>query len=177
MSRSWNSRYRVAGRIKHGTGYFSESLKEVKAKEERELKAMASVNLVILVGNLGKDPDLQYTQSGKAFAKFSMATTDTWTDQNGVKQEKTEWHRITVWGKQAENCNKYLKKGSSCYVEGKISTSKYQDEKGQDRYSTGVNAETVKFLPGGASRHDDGPPAGAERYDMAPDPMAPDHQG
>ena len=116
---------------------------------------MASVNKVILVGNLGKDPELRYTQSGVPFCSFSVATTDAWTDQSGQRQEKTEWHRITVWKKQAENCAKYLRKGSSAYVEGRLQTRSWDDPSGQKRYSTDIVADNVKFLGGsGASRAD-----------------------
>jgi single-strand DNA-binding protein len=119
---------------------------------------MASVNKVILVGNLGKDPELRYTQSGVAFCSFSLATTDNWTDQSGQRQEKTEWHRITVWKKQAENCAKYLRKGSSAYVEGRLQTRSWDDQQsGQKRYSTEIVADNVKFLGSagsGASRGD-----------------------
>ncbi len=111
---------------------------------------MASVNKVILVGNLGKDPELRYTQSGVAFCSFSIATTDNWTDQAGQRQEKTEWHRITVWKKQAENCAKYLRKGSSAYVEGRLQTRSWDDPSGQKRYSTDIVADSVKFLGGGS---------------------------
>ncbi|HYX32608.1 MAG TPA: single-stranded DNA-binding protein [Oligoflexus sp.] len=106
---------------------------------------MASVNKVILVGNLGKDPELRYTQSGIAFCSISLATAEHWTDNSGQRQEKTEWHRITVWKKQAENCAKYLRKGSSAYVEGRLQTRSWDDH-GQKRYSTDIVAESVKFL-------------------------------
>lgn len=126
---------------------------------------MASVNKVILVGNLGKDPELRYTQSGVAFCSFSLATTDNWTDQSGQRQEKTEWHRITVWKKQAENCAKYLRKGSSAYVEGRLQTRSWDDQSGQKRYSTDIVADSVKFLgSAGGSRGEassyDSPSAG-----------------
>lgn len=113
---------------------------------------MASVNKVILVGNLGKDPELRYTQSGVAYCTFSIATTENWNDAQGNRQEKTEWHRITTWKKQAENCAKYLKKGSSAYVEGRLQTRSWDDQNGQKRYSTDIVADNVKFLGGGASR-------------------------
>jgi single-strand DNA-binding protein len=106
---------------------------------------MSSVNKVILVGNLGKDPELRYTQSGTAFCNCSLATTDNWTDQSGNRQEKTEWHRITIWKKQAENVAKYCRKGSPLYVEGRLQTRSW-DENGQKRYSTDIVAELVKFL-------------------------------
>jgi single-strand DNA-binding protein len=108
---------------------------------------MASVNKAILVGNLGKDPELRYTASGTAICTFSLATTEHWTDQSGQRQEKTEWHRITVWKKLGENCAKYLKKGRSVYVEGKIETHSWEDPAdGKTRYSTEIVAEDVKFL-------------------------------
>lgn len=107
---------------------------------------MASVNKVILVGNLGKDPELRYTQGGTAICNFSIATTDQWTDQSGQRQEKTEWHRIQVWKKQAENCAKYLRKGSSAYIEGRLQTRSWDDQSGQKKYSTEVVADNVKFL-------------------------------
>jgi single-strand DNA-binding protein len=107
---------------------------------------MASVNKVILVGNLGKDPELRHTQSGIAVCTFSLATTDHWTDQQGQRHEKTEWHRIQTWKKQAENCAKYLRKGSSAYVEGRLQTRSWDDQSGQKRYSTDIVAESVKFL-------------------------------
>jgi single-strand DNA-binding protein len=106
---------------------------------------LASVNKVIIVGNLGKDPELRYTQSGVAFCNISVATADQWTNQGGQRQEKTEWHRITVWKKQAENCAKYLRKGSSAYIEGRLQTRSWE-ESGQKRYSTDIVAEVVKFL-------------------------------
>lgn len=110
-----------------------------------------SVNKVILVGNLGQDPELRYTQNGKAVANFSIATSENWKDKDGNKQEETEWHRIVVWGKQAESCEKYLSKGRQVYVEGRIKTNKWQDDDGNDRYSTEIVANTVQFLSGSSS--------------------------
>lgn len=138
---------------------------------------MASVNKVILVGNLGKDPELRYTQSGVAFCSFSIATTDNWTDQSGQRQEKTEWHRITVWKKQAEICAKYLRKGSSAYVEGRLQTRSWDDPSGQKRYSTDIVADSVKFLGGGgasrgeASNYDN--TAGGHVSSFTPPPAEP----
>ena len=132
---------------------------------------MASVNKVILVGNLGKDPELKYTQAGKAFCNFSIATTEAWNDAAGVKQEKTEWHRITVWAKQAENCGKYLKKGSSAYVEGRLQTRSW-DHNGEKRYATEIVADSVKFLGGGAGR----PETSARHEPTPPPPAAYDYQ-
>lgn len=131
--------------------YLREAQERLQAKDETRENSMASVNKVILVGNLGKDPELKYTQAGKAFCNFSIATTDTWNDAAGVKQEKTEWHRITVWAKQAENCGKYLKKGSSAYIEGRLQTRSW-DHNGEKRYATEIVADSVKFLGGGTGQ-------------------------
>ncbi len=117
---------------------------------------MASVNKAIVLGNLGRDPELRHTQSGKAVCQLNVATTETWTDQSGERQEKTEWHRIVVWGRQAENCDKYLSKGRSVYVEGRIQTRKWQDKDGADRYSTEIVADRVQFIGGGAGARDSG---------------------
>ncbi|WP_141732391.1 single-stranded DNA-binding protein [Oligoflexus tunisiensis] len=119
---------------------------------------MSSVNKVILVGNLGKAPELKYTQSGTAFCRLSLATKEQWTDQKGQKQEKVEWHNVTVWKKLAENTAKYCGKGSSIYVEGRLETRSWE-ENGQKRYATDVVAETVKFLGGGRQGREESPPA------------------
>ncbi len=105
-----------------------------------------SVNKVILVGRLGQNPEVRYTPSGAAVANFSLATNENWIDKSGQKQEKTEWHRIVVWGKTAENCNQYLAKGRQVYVEGKLQTRQWQDKDGQTKYTTEVQAQTVQFL-------------------------------
>ena len=107
---------------------------------------MASINKVILIGNLGRDPELRYTQSGQAVANFSLATTDRFSNREGDRQERTEWHRITVWGKTAENCAQYLNKGRSVYVEGRLQTREWEDKEGQKRRTTEVIAQTVQFL-------------------------------
>jgi single-strand DNA-binding protein len=114
-----------------------------------------SVNKVILVGRLGQNPEVRYTPSGSAVANFSVATNEAWTDKSGQKQERTEWHRIVVWGKLAELCSKYLEKGRQCYVEGRLQTRSWQDKDGQTKYSTEVQAQTVQFLGGerGAGAH------------------------
>lgn len=109
---------------------------------------MGSVNKVILVGNLGADPELKYTPSSKAVCNMRIATTEAWKDKSGAKQEKTEWHRITVWGDMAENCSKYLAKGRSVYVEGRLETRTY-DKDGQKHYATDIIASSVVFLGGG----------------------------
>ena len=111
---------------------------------------MASVNKVILVGNLGKDPEVRFTPSGRAVAKFSLATTDSWMDQESGRQERTEWHNIVVWGKQAENCGQYLAKGRQVYIEGAIRSRSYDDKDGNKRYITEIVAQRVQFLGGGS---------------------------
>ncbi len=110
-----------------------------------------SVNKVMLVGRLGQNPEVKYTPSGQAVANFSVATNENWTDKSGQKQERTEWHRIVVWGKLAELCNQYLTKGRQVYVEGRLQTRQWQDKDGQTRYTTEVQAQTVQFLGAGAS--------------------------
>lgn len=107
---------------------------------------MASVNKVILVGNLGKDPEVRYMPSGDAITNITMATTDSWKDKNGEKQEKTEWHRVAFFGKLAEIAGEYLKKGSQVYVEGRLQTRKWQDKEGQDRYTTEIVADRMQML-------------------------------
>ena len=106
------------------------------------------VNKAIIVGNLGRDPDVRFTPSGRAIAKFSVATTERWTDQQGQRQEKTEWHNIVVWGKQAETCGQYLSKGRQVYVEGRITNRSYDDKDGNKRYITEIIARDVRFLGG-----------------------------
>jgi len=112
---------------------------------------MGSVNKVILVGNLGADPELKYTPSNRAVCNLSVATNEVWKDKNGQKQERTEWHRVNVWGEQAENCAKFLSKGRMIYVEGRLQTRSWDDKDGKKRYSTEVVADRVVFLGGGAS--------------------------
>src|SRR4051812_25747605 len=107
---------------------------------------MASVNKVILIGNLGKDPEVRYLPSGDAVTNISVATTDQWKDKSGEKQEHTEWHRVAFFGKTAEIAGEYLKKGSPVYVEGRIRTRKWQDKEGQDRYSTEIVADRMQLL-------------------------------
>ena len=109
---------------------------------------MGSVNKVILIGNLGADPELKYTPSQRPLCNLRIATTDVYKDNAGQRQEKTEWHRVTVWGDQAENCNKYLAKGRSVYVEGRLQTRSY-DKDGQKHYATDIVADRVVFLGSG----------------------------
>ncbi len=119
---------------------------------------MAGVNKVILIGNLGKDPELKYLPSGQAVATFSLATTEKWTDKGGQRQDRTEWHTVVVYGKVAEIVNQYLKKGRSAYVEGRISTRSWDDRDGNKKYKTEIVANTVQFL-GGAGGGSGGSPA------------------
>ena len=107
-----------------------------------------SVNKVIVLGRLGQNPELKYTPSGAAVCNFSCATSESWTDRNGQKQEKTEWHRVVVWGKLAELCNQYLAKGRQVYVEGSLQTRSWEDKNGVKRYTTEINARTIQFLGG-----------------------------
>jgi single-strand DNA-binding protein len=129
---------------------------------------MASVNKVILVGNLGRDPETRYTASGDPITNVSIATTDTWKDKSGEKQEKTEWHRVAFFGKLAEIAGEYLKKGSQVYVEGRLQTRKWQDKDGQDKYTTEIVADRMQMLgsragSGGGSSGGGEPPAERER--------------
>lgn len=134
-----------------------------------------SLNKVQLIGNLGKDPELRYTTSGVAVATFSLATSDTWKDQDGNVQERTEWHNIVAWRKLAEICGEWLKKGKKVYIEGRIQTRSYDDKNtGQKRYITEIVADNLIMLDGGggrqtsadnssaASAQPDPPPAGGD---------------
>lgn len=107
---------------------------------------MAGVNKAILVGNLGRDPELRHTQNGQAVVNFTLATSETWTDKSGERVERTEWHRIVVWGKTGEMCAQYLSKGRTVYVEGRIQTREWEDKDGNKRYTTEINAQTVNFI-------------------------------
>ena len=126
---------------------------------------MASVNKVIIIGNLGRDPETRYMPDGGAICNISVATTDKWKDKNGEMQEKTEWHRVAFFGKLAEIAGEYLKKGSQVYVEGRLQTRKWQDKDGADKYSTEIVANQMQMLGsrqgmGGAGRGAE--PAAAE---------------
>jgi len=105
-----------------------------------------SVNKVIILGRLGSNPEIKYTPNGGAVCNFSLATSEAWTDKSGQKQEKTEWHRIVVWGKLAELCNQYLSKGRQAYVEGSLQTRSWDDKTGQKRYTTEILARTIQFI-------------------------------
>lgn len=107
---------------------------------------MASVNKVILIGNLGNDPEIRYMPDGTAVATLSIATTDTWKDKNGEKQEKTEWHRVVIYRKLAEIAGEYLRKGRPVYIEGRLKTDKWTDKQGVERYTTNIIATDLKML-------------------------------
>lgn len=109
---------------------------------------MASLNKVLIMGNLGADPELAYTQGGQPVAHFNVATNEVWTDRDGNRQERTEWHRVTVWGKQAEHCKEYLRKGRTVFVEGRLRTRQWEDRQGQKRFTTEIVAQNVQFMGG-----------------------------
>lgn len=109
---------------------------------------MAGVNKVIIVGNLGQDPEIKYTSGGDAVANFSVATSETWKDKAGAKQERTEWHRCVAWRKLAEIIQQYVRKGSKIYIEGKLQTRKWQGSDGQDRYTTEIVVDQMQMLDG-----------------------------
>ena len=131
---------------------------------------MAGVNKAILIGNLGRDPELRYTQNGQAVANFTLATSESWNDKSsGEKVERTEWHRIVVWGKVGELCAQYLTKGRSVYVEGRIQTREWEDKEGQKRRTTEINAQSIKFLGTGAR----GAGSGEAGDGAGPEPQVP----
>lgn len=109
---------------------------------------MASVNKVIIIGNLGRDPEVRYLPSGEAVANFSVATTEKWKDKSGEMQEQTEWHRVSFFGRQAEICGEYLRKGSSVYVEGRLQTRKWTDKDGNERSTTEIRGDRMQMLGG-----------------------------
>jgi len=126
------------------------------------------INKVILVGNLGNDPEVRYTPSGAAVTTISIATTESWKDKEGNKQEKTEWHRVVFFGRLAEIAGEYLKKGSQVYVEGKLRTNKWQDQSGQDRYTTEILANEMQMLGGRSGDTGSGGFGGGQPMPSAP---------
>jgi single-strand DNA-binding protein len=126
---------------------------------------MGSVNKVILVGNLGKDAEVRVTPGGQSVASFSIATTENWTSKEGEKKEQTEWHRIVLWGKQAESLQEYLTKGKQIYVEGRLQTRQWDDKDGNKRYTTEIRGDRVVLLGGGGG--------GGQRQMRAPGPEEP----
>jgi single-strand DNA-binding protein len=127
---------------------------------------MASVNKVILIGNLGRDPEVRYMPSGDAVATLNLATTEKWKDKNGEAQEQTEWHRISFFGRQAEICGEYLRKGSSIYVEGRLQTRKWTDKEGNERYTTEIRGDRMQMLGGRSGS------AGFDNSTREPEPAA-----
>lgn len=127
------------------------------------------VNKVILIGNLGADPEIRYTQSGTAVASLRLATSRKWKDRDGNVQDETEWHRVIVWAQQAEYCSNYLSKGNKVYVEGRLQTRKWKDQNNIDRYTTEIVASTVQNLTPRASEG----AAGGGGYDQPPLPPEP----
>ncbi len=125
---------------------------------------MSSLNKVMLIGRLGKDPEIRYAANGMPIANMRIATDESYTDRDGNKVEKTEWHSVVVFQRQAENCKTYLTKGSLVFVEGSLQTRKWQDQQGQDRYSTEIKAQRIQFLDrkGAAGAAGAGAPMGAE---------------
>lgn len=120
------------------------------------------LNKVQIIGRLGRDPKLRYSQSGSPVCTLSVATDEGYTDRDGKKVDRTEWHRVVLYSKAAENCNQFLKKGSLVYVEGSLQTRKWQDQQGQDRFSTEIKAQRVQFL----DKKDGGKPSSSESYGM-----------
>jgi single-strand DNA-binding protein len=121
---------------------------------------MASVNKVILIGNLGRDPEVRYTPSGTAVANFSLATTENWTNKEGQKESRTEWHRVVAWGRLGEICGEYLSKGRQVYIEGRIRTNEWEDQEGNKRQTKEIVALTMQMLgakTGGETYSDEGP--------------------
>jgi single-strand DNA-binding protein len=123
---------------------------------------MGSVNKVILVGNLGRDAELRYTAGGAAVATLNLATTEVWNDRSNQRQDKTEWHRVVLWGKQAESLQEYLTKGKQIYVEGRLQTRQWDDKDGNKRYTTEIKCDRVTLLGGGGGRGGAG--GGSEAY-------------
>jgi len=129
---------------------------------------MRSLNRVQLIGNLGQDPEVRYTNAGKAVCNFSVATSHTWKDGEGNPQEKTEWHKIVAWGKLAEICSQYLAKGRKVFVEGRLQTRKWQGQDGNDRYTTEIVIDNMIFLGGREGANSGGNPPAAGGGGFAP---------
>ena len=141
---------------------------------------MASINKVILIGNLGADPEVRYTPGGTAVANFRIATNEVWNDKTGQRQERTEWHRIVAWGKTAENCGEFLAKGRSVLVEGKLQTREWTDKENHKNWTTEVVASNVTFLssPQGAGQNRGAAAAGGQpASDFGPPPQLGDDAG
>ena len=131
-----------------------------------------SVNKVILVGRLGQDPEVRFTQGGAAVANLRIATDETWKDQSGEKQQRTEWHTVVAWRRLAEICGQYLSKGRLVYIEGKLQTRNWQDREGNKRYSTEIQADNMVMLGGGRSEEGQAAPAAQPAAAAQPAPAA-----
>ena len=131
---------------------------------------MASLNKVMLIGNLGKDPEVRYTTSGKAVASFSLATSEKFKNASGEWEEKTEWHNVVLWGRQAEIAGEYLAKGKTVYIEGRLQTRKWQDKDGRDRWSTEVVGDRMQMLGGRGGEGGGAPRQGGSRQDAGAEP-------
>jgi single-strand DNA-binding protein len=131
--------------------------------------AGSGLNKVMIIGNLGKDPEVRYTPGGQAVANFTIATNESWNDKAGQKQERTEWHRIVAWGKTAELCGEYLTKGRQVYIEGKIQTREWNNKEGVKQYTTEIVANQVLFLG-------EKPSSGRDRGDPGPTPPGEEQQ-
>lgn len=140
---------------------------------------MASVNKAILIGNLGRDPEIRYTPSGQAVASFTIATSEKWRDKDGQMQERTDWHNIVCWGRQAELANQYLKKGRPVYLEGRIQNRSYDDKEGNKKYISEIVVQRLQFLggrpeDGGAASSGGGTGTHQELPEMPPDTVGED---
>jgi len=134
---------------------------------------MANLNKVMLIGRLGQDPEIRYTQSGSAVANATIATNDYWTDKQGEKQERAEWHSLVLWDRLADLAQSYLKKGSQVYVEGRLQTNNWEDQQGQKHYKTEVVVTTMQFLDTKSSEGGDPPAGGSSDYsDSSTTPQA-----
>jgi single-strand DNA-binding protein len=133
-----------------------------------------SLNRVMLIGNLGKDPEVRFTPGGQAVARFSLATSEVFNDREGQRQERTEWHNIVVWGKQAETCGQYLAKGRQVFIEGSIRNRSYDDKDGNKRYITEINAQRVQFLGGRGGEGGGRGAGGGGGHDEMPPPPTPE---
>ena len=131
---------------------------------------MAGVNKVIIVGRLGNDPEVKTITNGQTVAHFNVATSENWTDQQGQKQERTQWHRIVVWARLAEVCGQHLSKGRQVYVEGRLSTRSWEDQQGQKRYTTEIIANTVQFLGSATDRDNSTSMSSAADKDFGAEP-------
>ena len=136
---------------------------------------MAGVNKAILIGNLGRDPELRFTKGGQAVANFTLATSESYTTKDGRREDRTEWHRIVVWGRVAENCAQYLAKGRTVYIEGRIQTREWENKEGQKQRTTEIVAQNVQFL--GGPRREGGGARGPEASDSGSGGNAPSDGG